>query len=346
MKKFIKRATAVLSALALVMGMTAVTPKEVLAKESEAYTSSLGYKTKYCSDDFAVSQTGNVDTFSLKGQNLAKEIPVAVSIEKTADSADTVIKGAQLQSKQNPAISKSTFGKNALPSQSIRYETKDDTRGTCKITVIAVQGKNANYIVTVTQGASVAEKIGTDIESILGGFEETTGTTKTSVSKLYKNKLKQLKKKKKYKKGISSVQIKVGKGSKILVVTPTKNLYGDGVSICADIYQAVNGKVKYICEVKSNGTSYPIAFTKKAILVAGNHFAGKLEINNGKATYTEISKYLMEKSKPVLKKYSVKNNKFKVLSSKKISRKKAEKIFFYCNSKDKIRGEIIEWKKE
>ena len=316
MKKFIKRATAVLSALALVMGMTAVTPKEVLAKESEAYTSSLGYKTKYCSDDFAVSQTGNVDTFSLKGQNLAKEIPVAVSIEKTADSADTVIKGAQLQSKQNPAISKSTFG------------------------------KNANYIVTVTQGASVAEKIGTDIESILGGFEETTGTTKTSVSKLYKNKLKQLKKKKKYKKGISSVQIKVGKGSKILVVTPTKNLYGDGVSICADIYQAVNGKVKYICEVKSNGTSYPIAFTKKAILVAGNHFAGKLEINNGKATYTEISKYLMEKSKPVLKKYSVKNNKFKVLSSKKISRKKAEKIFFYCNSKDKIRGEIIEWKKE
>ena len=58
MKKFIKRATAVLSALALVMGMTAVTPKEVLAKESEAYTSSLGYKTKYCSDDFAVSQTG------------------------------------------------------------------------------------------------------------------------------------------------------------------------------------------------------------------------------------------------------------------------------------------------
>ena len=169
---------------------------------------------------------------------------------------------------------------------------------------------------------------------------------KTSVSKLYKNKLKQLKKKKKYKKGISSVQIKVGKGSKILVVTPTKNLYGDGVSICADIYQAVNGKVKYICEVKSNGTSYPIAFTKKAILVAGNHFAGKLEINNGKATYTEISKYLMEKSKPVLKKYSVKNNKFKVLSSKKISRKKAEKIFFYCNSKDKIKGEIIEWKKE
>lgn len=267
MKKFIKRATAVLSALALVMGMTAVTPKEVLAKESEAYTSSLGYKTKYCSDDFAVSQTG-------------------------------------------------------------------------------CSGENANYIVTVTQGASVAEKIGTDIESILGGFEETTGTTKTSVSKLYKNKLKQLKKKKKYKKGISSVQIKVGKGSKILVVTPTKNLYGDGVSICADIYQAVNGKVKYICEVKSNGTSYPIAFTKKAILVAGNHFAGKLEINNGKATYTEISKYLMEKSKPVLKKYSVKNNKFKVLSSKKISRKKAEKIFFYCNSKDKIKGEIIEWKKE
>ena len=107
---------------------------------------------------------------------------------------------------------------------------------------------------------------------------------KTSVSKLYKNKLKQLKKKKKYKKGISSVQIEVGKGSKIL--------------------------------------------------------------NNGKATYTEISKYLMEKGNPVLKKYSVKNNKFKVLSSKKISRKKAGKIFFYCNSKDKIRGEIIEWKKE
>ena len=97
MKKFIKRATAVLSALALVMGMTAVTPKEVLAKESEAYTSSLGYKTKYCSDDFAVSQTGNVDTFSLKGQDLAKEIPGAkfypTFAEIEADLAETARPG-------------------------------------------------------------------------------------------------------------------------------------------------------------------------------------------------------------------------------------------------------------
>lgn len=340
MKKFFKKATASVLTFALVAGAAVAVPKETSAKEDEAYTSSLGYKTEYCCDDFSVSQTGNTDTFSMKGQELEKEIPVTVSIEKTSESADSVIKGAQLQSKQEVAIEKSKFGKNSLPSQTICYQTKDDPRGTCLITVIAVQGTKATYIITITQGTGIAEEISDDIEAILGAFEETT-TTSTSVSKLYKNKLKKLKTKKKYKGGISSVKIKVGEGSKILVVTPTKSLFADGATIEADIYQAVNGKVKHICAVDSTSTAYPIAFTKKAILVGGNHFAGKLEINNGKATYSVISNYLMMKGKPVLEKYSVSNNKFKLLSSKKISKKKAEKTYFYCNKKGKCKGEVI-----
>lgn len=338
MKKTVKRIMSIMLALVLVVGTAQVPAREASAKGTKTYISSEGYQVEYCSDDFYGSRVGLGYSFLLNKQDLEKEIPVSVSFEKSKLSVTDAIEGAKVQSKQDVVIEKGTFGKDVLPSKYISYERNDDPRGVCKMMVFAVQGKKTTYIVTVTHGEKISQKISDDIEGILNSFKE---TQTPSVAKLYKDKIKQLKKKKKYKKGLSSVQLKIGKGAKVLVVTPTKNLYSDGATIKVDLYQAVKGKVKYICALKSNGTSYPVAYTKKAVLVASNHFAGKLEIDNGKATYSLISNFLVEKGKPVLTKYSVSNNKFKKISSKKISKKKAEKDFYYCDMKGNLRGEVI-----
>lgn len=159
---------------------------------------------------------------------------------------------------------------------------------------------------------------------------------KNKVTKAYDKKIKELKKEKKYKKGISDVRIKCGKGEKILVVTPSDSIYADGATIEATIYQYVDGEVKLIDSVQSTGTAYPIMYTKKAILFGGNHSAGKLTIKNGKAVLDELTNTNMEKGKAVYKTYSVEDGKRTETSCKKISQKKAGKMNFFSKG-----GEVI-----
>lgn len=159
---------------------------------------------------------------------------------------------------------------------------------------------------------------------------------KNKVMKAYDKKIKELKKEKKYKKGISDVRIKCGKGEKILVVTPSDSIYADGSTIEAAIYQYADGKVKLIDSVESSGTAYPIMFTMKAILFGGNHGSGRLTIKKGKAVLDELTNTNMEEGKAVHKTYSVENGKRTETSCKKISQKKAMNMDYYSKG-----GEVI-----
>ncbi len=163
----------------------------------------------------------------------------------------------------------------------------------------------------------------------------------SKVMQAYDKKVEQLKKTKKYKSGVAEVRFSCGKGEKILVVTPKDNVYGDGETISAVVYQFAGGKVKRIASVQSDGTAYPIMFTKDAILYGGHHRSGKLIIQNGKATLKEITNVYMESGKAVLTTYSVAKGEKTKISSKKISQKKAEKLDYYTQSKG---AKMIEFK--
>ena len=156
---------------------------------------------------------------------------------------------------------------------------------------------------------------------------------KDKVTAAYDKKVQELQKQKKYKSGIAQARLSCGTGEKILVVTPADSVYADDrESIEAAVYQYADGKVKLIGKVSSDGTAYPLQYTKNAILSGGNHRSSKLVIKNGKATLKEITRMNMESGKAVLTTYSVENGKKTKVSSKKISQKKAEKLDYYANA--------------
>lgn len=164
-------------------------------------------------------------------------------------------------------------------------------------------------------------------------FGKVSMAAKDKVTAAYDKKVQELQKQKKYKSGIAQARISCGEGEKILVVTPSDSVYADDrEAIKATVYQYADGKVRLIGAVSSDGTAYPLQYTKNAILSGGHHRSSKLIIKDGKATLKEITRMYMESGKAVLTTYSVKNGKKTKLSSKKISQKKAEDLDYYARS--------------
>lgn len=158
----------------------------------------------------------------------------------------------------------------------------------------------------------------------------TAATDQTSAA--YDEKIQELQKEKKYKNGIAQARLSCGTGEDVLVVTPADSVYADDKeSIQATVYQYADGEVRLIGKVSSDGTAYPLQYTKNAILYGGHHRSSKLIIKNGKAILKEITRLYMDSGKAVLTTYSVENGKKKKLSSKKISQKKAETLDYYIN---------------
>ena len=174
--------------------------------------------------------------------------------------------------------------------------------------------------------------------------QSVSAESKSRVSKAYKKKIAKLKKQEKYAAGIASAQLKCGAGEKILAVAPADMLFENGRSPEADIYQYADGKVKHIAEVNSYSSAYPIAYTKKAVLYGGNHCGGKLVIDHGSATLYAIINMNIYGIKPELDVYSVLNGRHTLQSSKKLSEKKANDLYYYCSTEDgKCKGKVIEF---
>lgn len=82
---------------------------------------------------------------------------------------------------------------------------------------------------------------------------------------------------------------------KYMVLLTSDLIYDEGsenqASVCCDIYYPVAGEAKKLGTMISDGTAYPIAFTKDAIFVASGHKTEKFAISEAGDLYLEKGVY-------------------------------------------------------
>lgn len=164
--------------------------------------------------------------------------------------------------------------------------------------------------------------------------------------KAYDKKITTLKKQSNYKKyGLYTAKVKVKGGEDILLVSA--GVFDSKYAISADIYQYQNGKVKFLTKVQSTGTSYPVCKKGNTILTGYHHSSQKYTFEKGKVILEEISGFgTYDDTKAIYKKCEIKNGKVKKIKETTMSKKKAEKMEYYCNSKGDYRGTPIKFEKQ
>jgi hypothetical protein len=115
-------------------------------------------------------------------------------------------------------------------------------------------------------------------------------------------------------------------------------------AIVCQIYQYVKSKNKvvYIGELSSSGTSQPLRKKGKYLLAGSHHNAWRLKAKNGKAGVDAVYDVGIEnKSKCEYVKWSLSNNKWKVLKTKTIPKRVGDILF----NKYYTSGSVVYFKK-
>ena len=120
--------------------------------------------------------------------------------------------------------------------------------------------------------------------------------------------------------------------------------YNETIAVDCDAYQYSKSKEKmvYIGRLKSGGTASPLISKDKSVRFYRHHDAYSLTSEDGKAIVYAIHNANMESDKypPDKTKYTLKNDEWTEISSKKISKEKADKLHAKY-----IDGDIIDFKK-
>ena len=140
---------------------------------------------------------------------------------------------------------------------------------------------------------------------------------------------------------LSWAQFACGTGEKVLAVTKKSFVYADGQTMGADIYQYVDGEVKFIASVGSTGTAYPLAYTEEAVLFGGNHTAGKLVIHEGTGELYQLLNMNIEGRTPVLETYDVADGEMTLKSSEELSPEEADSFDYYTNAFAEGKAQVI-----
>ena len=117
---------------------------------------------------------------------------------------------------------------------------------------------------------------------------------------------------------------------------------GCPVIVC-QIYQYVKSKNKvvYIGEFASAGTAQPLRNKGKYLLAGSHHNARRLKAKNGKATVDAVYDVGLNYSKCEYGKWTLSNNIWTRIKTKKISKKKGEELF----DKYYMSGSVVYFKK-
>ncbi len=148
----------------------------------------------------------------------------------------------------------------------------------------------------------------------------------------YENILAELAKKTDDEKGIISAQIKCGSGEAILAVADASMSFGGGQSAAAALYQYVDGEVKYIGNVASTGSAYPLSYTDEGIIFGGNHTSGLVTVSNGVGTEYVIREFNIDGKTPVLSVNELSNGKVTTISTEELTNDEALEKDFYGNA--------------
>ena len=139
---------------------------------------------------------------------------------------------------------------------------------------------------------------------------------------------------------LSWAQFVCGTGEKLLAVTKKSFVYA-GQTIGADIYQYADGEVKFIASVNSTGTAYPLAYTEEAVLLGGNHTAGKLVVHEGTGELYQLVDMNIDGRTPVLETYDVTDGEMTLKSSEELSPEEADSFDYYTNAFAEEKAEVI-----
>ena len=141
---------------------------------------------------------------------------------------------------------------------------------------------------------------------------------------------------------LSWAEFACGTGEKLLAVTKKSFVYA-GQTIGADIYQYADGEVKFIASVNSTGTAYPLAYTEEAILLGGNHTAGKLVVHKGTGELYQLVDMNIEGRTPVLETYDVADGEMTLKSSEELSPEAADSFDYYTNAFAEEKAQVIDF---
>jgi len=167
-------------------------------------------------------------------------------------------------------------------------------------------------------------------------------TQKNAITKAYIQYAKKMQKKSK--KTLYYAIVNASKNGNPVLLISNDIIRGDthqaaekGSAVGARIYSYSKGKVIYISKMTSTGSSYPLIRKGKYIVSGWHHASQRLLVSGKKGTLEEVSGFglYMEKGYDDChkKEWSVSKGKKKLLSSKKISTKKATSLDYYHGGK-------------
>ena len=187
------------------------------------------------------------------------------------------------------------------------------------------------------------EALMADLLSLSGDGADATSEPQqgTAMETAYRNKIAELEEANGEE--LASATIGCGSGEKVLVITKRSAVYAGDEAIDADVYQYVDGEVRYIASVSSSGTAYPIAYTKDAILFGGSHTSGKLEIADGAGTLYRATDLNIEGRTPLLEICDVANGEETLRSSEEIPADDADAFDYYIDAFANDAAEMIQF---
>ena len=148
----------------------------------------------------------------------------------------------------------------------------------------------------------------------------------------YENKIAELKKDLKDDEALYTAKFSCGSGDTILAVAEASAIFGGGQSASAAIYQYCDGEVKYIGNVASTGSAYPLSYTDEGIIFGGNHTSGLVTVNNGVGTEYVIREFNIDGKTPTLSVNELSDGNSTTISSEELTNDEALAKDFYGNA--------------